>query len=160
VSVYELLGIIKTLMTRNTGITFTGGDPLEQPEPLYYLLKLINEQLLQDLPDGIILFTGFTLDEIENHDDKLLAHIVPLVDLLIDGRYDESLKNDSVIAGSSNQKFHYNCINGRGLSRIPRDTIEIDQSVEIHDSRDDLIQITGFPKVDRKFFKSKGLDII
>lgn len=133
---------------------------MEQAEPLFYLLKLINDNLLEKLPDGIILFTGYTLDEIENHDDKLLAHIVPLVDLLIDGRYEETLKNNNVMSGSSNQKFHFNCINGRGLTRIPRDTVEIDQGVEIHDSRDDLIQITGFPNVDRKFFKTKGLDII
>ena len=160
IPVYELFCIIKTLITSNTGITFTGGDPMEQAEPLFYLLKLINDNLLEKLSDGIILFTGYTLDEIENHDDKLLAHIVPLVDLLIDGRYEETLKNNDVMSGSSNQKFHFNCINGRGLSRIPRDTVEIDQGVEIHDSRDDLIQITGFPNVDRKFFKTKGLDII
>ena len=92
--------------------------------------------------------------------DKLLAHIVPLVDLLIDGRYEESLKNNNVLSGSSNQQFHFNCINNRGESRIPRHSVEIDQSVEIHDGPQNLIQITGFPNVDRKFFKDKGLDII
>lgn len=159
-SVYETYQLIKTLLTHNTGITITGGDPMEQSESLYYLLKIINDNLMDQLPDGIILFTGYTMEEIENHEDKLLAHIIPLVDLLIDGRYEESLKNNNVLSGSSNQQFHFNCINNRGESRIPRHSVEIDQSVEIHDGPQNLIQITGFPNVDRKFFKDKGLDII
>jgi anaerobic ribonucleoside-triphosphate reductase activating protein len=159
-SVYELYNLIKDLLPANTGITITGGDPMEQSESLFYLLKIINDNLLDKLPDGIILFTGYTLEEIDNHEDKLLSHIVGLVDLLIDGRYEDSLKNNHVMSGSSNQNFHFNCIKNRGEFRIPRHSIEIDHSVEIHGHDKDLIQITGFPNVDRKFFRDKGLDII
>lgn len=161
ISVYELYQKINELLgDSNTGITFTGGDPMEQSEPLFYLLKLINDNILHKLPDGIILFTGYTMNEINNHEDKLLAHIPPLVDVLIDGRYDKALKQTDAFAGSSNQKFHFNCINNRGESRVPRQSIEIDQSVEIHDAPNNLIQITGFPSINRQFFKDKGLDIL
>jgi anaerobic ribonucleoside-triphosphate reductase activating protein len=159
-TVYELYTVIKNLLTDNTGITITGGDPLEQPEPIYLLLKLINDNLLDQLPQGIILFTGYTLDEINNHQMSLLSHIVPLVDLLIDGRYQEENKKNNILAGSSNQNFHFNCKINRGEFLIPKDTVNIDQGVEIHDAPGNLIQITGFPNVDRQFFKNKGLDII
>ena len=76
------------------------------------------------------------------------------------GTFFENLKNNNVLAGSSNQNFHFNCINNRGESRISKQSIEIDQGVEIHDFKDDLIQITGFPNIDRNFFKNKGLDIV
>lgn len=157
--IQELYEIIYKLIPFNTGITFTGGDPLEQPEQIYFILKLINDNLLKKLPDGIILFTGYTYEEILNSDNKVLNHCLPLIDLLIDGRFEQSNKINNVLAGSSNQKFHFNCTIGRGEDRIAKSSIEIDQAVEIHDGPDDLIQITGFPNVDRQFFKSKGLDL-
>lgn len=157
--IQELYELIFNLTSCNTGITFTGGDPLEQSEPIYYLLKLINDNLLDKLPDGIILFTGYTFEEITNSEDKILNHCLPLVDLLIDGRFEQANKINNILAGSSNQNFHFNCTIGRGEDRIPRTSVEIDQGVEIHAGPDDLIQITGFPNVDRQFFKSKGLDL-
>jgi anaerobic ribonucleoside-triphosphate reductase activating protein len=156
----EIYKIICDSFPLNTGITFTGGDPFEQPEALYYLLKLLNDYHLPKLPHGIIVYTGYTLDEILNHSNSVLQHCVNLIDLLIDGKYDQSLKNNNALAGSSNQNFHFNCTIGRGESRIPKDQILIDQEVEIHDGPDNLIQITGFPNVDRKFFKDKGLDLV
>lgn len=157
--IQELYELIFNLTSCNTGITFTGGDPLEQSEPIYYLLKLINDNLSDKLPDGIILFTGYTFEEITNSEDKILNHCLPLVDLLIDGRFEQANKINNILAGSSNQNFHFNCTIGRGEDRIPRTSVEIDQGVEIHAGPDDLIQITGFPNVDRQFFKSKGLDL-
>lgn len=147
-------------MPNNTGITFTGGDPLEQPEPLYYLLKLLNQYHLDKLQQGIIIYSGYTLEEILNHSNPALEHCLPLIDLLIDGRFEEDFKNNNALAGSSNQNFHFNCTINRGEFRIPKDQIIIDQEVEIHNGPDDLIQITGFPNVDRKFFKDKGLDLV
>ena len=69
-------------------------------------------------------------------------------------------KINNILAGSGNQRFHFNCIIGRGEHRINRDEIEIDQEVEIHCHPDsDLIQITGFPRIDREFFRIKGIEI-
>ena len=44
-----------------SGVTITGGDPFEQPEELFYLLGKIKQL---DLSDGVIVFSGYTIDEI------------------------------------------------------------------------------------------------
>lgn len=156
----QLYNLIEQMSETNTGITFTGGDPLEQSAPLLDLLQKINSNLLPKLKHGIIVFTGFTMGEIQNSPEESMKECLPLIDLLIDGRYEESLKNNHHLSGSSNQNFHFNCINNRGETLIPRHLIEIDQEVEIHlDEQNDLIQITGFPRIDREFFRIKGLEI-
>jgi anaerobic ribonucleoside-triphosphate reductase activating protein len=145
----------------DNGITFTGGDPLEQPEALYHLLKKINDELLDNLPFGIILFTGYTLSEIINLDNDYALKCLDLIDLLIDGRFEQDHKIIDKLAGSSNQKFHFSCINGRGESRIPRESVVMDQAVEIHEAYlgDDVFHITGFPRIDRVFLLKKGIEI-
>ena len=162
-NLYEIEQLYKLILSYlhqgNTGITFTGGDPLEQPEEMLQLLTLLNNHL-DLLPHGIILFTGYTIEEIQDSSNKALKDCIPLVDLIIDGRFEIDQKINNILAGSRNQRFHFNCIIGRGEHRINRDEIEIDQEVEIHCHPDsDLIQITGFPRIDREFFRIKGIEI-
>lgn len=76
------------------GVTFLGGEPTIQSH-LYDLAIKIREIGL-----GTILFTGKSM---ENLDDEL----VKSVDMIIDGRYDES-KRDGLrnLIGSSNRGIH------------------------------------------------------
>ncbi len=116
-----------------TGVTISGGDPFEQPEELFYLLTKIKQL---DLSDGVIVFTGFTIDEIRVREE--LNKSLDYIDVLIDGLYIEEKRISSGLAGSSNQEFYFL------TDKISRDKIVIDQEVEIH-SLGELIQITGFP---------------
>ena len=124
------------------GVTLTGGDPLEQPQELLVLLRLIDTL---NLPKGIIVFTGYTIDELYilgNDYVKCLDYI----DLLIDGRFVDSLKCKNGLRGSINQNFHY-------LSdKLKQDEIEIDQKIEIG-FINDKIYVTGFP--DTKIYLKK-----
>ena len=43
-----------------SGVTISGGDPFEQPEELFYLLREIKQL---DLSDGVIVFSGYTIRE-------------------------------------------------------------------------------------------------
>jgi anaerobic ribonucleoside-triphosphate reductase activating protein len=131
-----------------TGVTISGGDPFEQPEELFYLLGKIKQL---DLSDGVIVFSGYTIDEIRVREE--LRKSLDYIDVLIDGLYIEEKRITNGLAGSSNQEFHF-------LSdKISRDSLQIDQEVEIH-SLGDLIQITGFPLIDKINMKLKGISFM
>jgi len=145
------------------GLTLTGGDPLEQPEALLEFLVALHrgdspENLPRNfLPRGIICFTGYVIEELVGDALECLKYI----DLLIDGRYVEELRYTSGLAGSSNQRFHFNPLPGRGEARLSRDEISIDQHVEIHidENSVDSVIVTGFPVINRKFLREMGLTI-
>jgi anaerobic ribonucleoside-triphosphate reductase activating protein len=131
-----------------TGVTISGGDPFEQPEELFYLLGKIKQL---DLSDGVIVFSGYTIDEIRVREE--LRKSLDYIDVLIDGLYIEEKRITNGLAGSSNQEFHFL------TDKISRDSITIDQEVEIH-SLGDLIQITGFPLIDKINMKLKGISFM
>ncbi len=83
------------------GITISGGEPFLQAQELSRLIELVKEH--RDI--GVIVYSGFTLREIEDDSEKLplLKH----VDILIDGRYEKNLDDGRAYVGSSNQIIHY-----------------------------------------------------
>jgi anaerobic ribonucleoside-triphosphate reductase activating protein len=131
-----------------TGVTISGGDPFEQPEELFYLLREIKQL---DLSDGVIVFSGYTIDEIRVREE--LRKSLDYIDVLIDGLYIDEKRITNGLAGSSNQEFHFL------TDKISRSGINIDQEVEIH-SLGELIQITGFPLIDKINMKLKGISFM
>jgi anaerobic ribonucleoside-triphosphate reductase activating protein len=131
-----------------SGVTISGGDPFEQPEELFYLLGKIKQL---DLSDGVIVFSGYTIDEIRVREE--LRKSLDYIDVLIDGLYIDEKRISSGLAGSSNQEFHFL------TDKISRDNILIDQEVEIH-LLGDLIQLTGFPLIDKNNMKLKGISFL
>ena len=131
-----------------SGVTISGGDPFEQPEELFYLLTKIKQL---SLSDGVIVFSGYTIEEIRVREE--LRKSLDYIDVLIDGLYIDEKRISSGLAGSSNQEFHFL------TDKISRDNILIDQEVEIHFSSG-LIQITGFPILNRKELELKGIKIL
>jgi len=150
---------IEILRSNSDGLTISGGEPMSQPDALLELLKLLHdsEKNLLGLPKGIICFTGFLIEELVGAAAECLEYI----DLLIDGRYVEQLRYTSGLAGSSNQRFHFSSLPGRGESRLQRSEILIDQAVEVHidDIDPSIIRVTGFPSIDRTFLKRHGLRV-
>ena len=146
ITIEEIIEEIK--ISSATGVTISGGDPLEQPMEIFSLLEKIS---LLDLKDGVIVFTGYTLEEIKK--DQQLEKCLKYIDVLIDGRYIDEKRISSGLAGSSNQEFYFL------TDKISRDSITIDQEVEIH-SLGDLIQITGFPLIDKINMKLKGISFM
>lgn len=87
-----------------TGLTISGGDPFEQAEDLLELLGLLRSAF-----DDILVYTGYTLDEIRaGCAGEAGRACLPYIDVLIDGRYERRLNTrDCVLRGSRNQIIHY-----------------------------------------------------
>ena len=83
------------------GVTISGGEPFLQAQELSRLIEIVRAR--KDI--GVIVYSGFTLQEIEDDSEKLplLKH----VDILIDGRYEKDLDDGRAYVGSSNQVIHY-----------------------------------------------------
>ncbi len=84
------------------GITISGGDPLEQPAELLQLVEGI-----QTITQDIMVYTGYTLEEIENRWNKAdVERLKRNVSVLIDGPYVEEYNySDIVLKGSANQNI-------------------------------------------------------
>lgn len=85
------------------GVTFSGGDPLEQGESFAYMAKRF-----KDIGLNIWVFTGYKFEYILENLDKISGwrELVENIDVLVDGRFEEALKEDSLkFKGSSNQRI-------------------------------------------------------
>lgn len=92
-----------------SGLTLLGGEPFE-PEnqrELYPFLQRIRERYPQK---SIWAFTGFTIEELMTEgcrgNCEVTEKILGLIDVLVDGRYEEELKDITLrFRGSSNQRL-------------------------------------------------------
>jgi len=85
------------------GVTFSGGDPMYQAEAFYELAKEIKAR-----NKNILIYTGFTYEELleMSKEDKYIIELLKLTDILIDGRYDETKRDISLLyRGSKNQRI-------------------------------------------------------
>lgn len=87
-------------MTRPEGVTISGGEPFLQAKALAELLHILKEDMQFDT--GVILYTGYTFEELENVPDA--EELLRYVDLLIDGPYVRELDDGRSLRGSSNQR--------------------------------------------------------
>lgn len=84
----------------STGVTFSGGDPLYQVSGFTELAKLIKQHTHMD----IILYTGFTMDEILAN--QKFTQILKYIDYVVDGPFVESMRDENLwYRGSSNQNI-------------------------------------------------------
>lgn len=81
------------------GVTFSGGEPLLQVQPLAELAEEIKKRNL-----NLIVYTGYTWEEIIKNKKKYI-NLLKYVDFLIDGLFVEQLKSLELnFKGSSNQR--------------------------------------------------------
>lgn len=81
------------------GITFSGGEPLLQPEPIAFIAEKVKEKGF-----NVIIYTGFTWEKIIEKRDDFIG-LLKYTDILIDGPFIEELKSyDLDFKGSANQR--------------------------------------------------------
>jgi len=79
------------------GITFSGGDPLAQPEALLEAIELLREQ--QPNLD-IWVYTGYTFEEMRDNP------VMKMIDVLVDGPFIQAQRDISLaFRGSHNQRL-------------------------------------------------------
>jgi anaerobic ribonucleoside-triphosphate reductase activating protein len=92
-------------------LVLQGGDPLFSANRSF-IMKLCT-RIKAELPDkSIILFTGYTIGQIER--DLTMCNILDCVDVIIDGKYDKTATNVKTFRGSDNQG-HYKILKGMSI---------------------------------------------
>jgi anaerobic ribonucleoside-triphosphate reductase activating protein len=130
-TVNSIIGQIATIKGLS-GVTFLGGEPLDQKEPLLELCRSI-----KNLGLGITIYTGYEKEELNS---EICKNIMGLTDILICGRYIESLRDTGLQwRGSSNQKILF-------LTEYYAN-YQIDNAnyCEINISENGEVRVLGFP---------------
>ena len=86
-----------------SGITFSGGEPFCQPEPLAKLGRMIHQT-----GGHIITYTGYVYEELlrMSQSTPAIRDLLEVTDQLIDGPYIQSLRDLTLpFRGSSNQRI-------------------------------------------------------
>lgn len=100
--------IVSQLLEQHvSGITYSGGDPLHENnrEVISNIVDFVN----MNFPNKTQwLYTGYTKKELDEMNDPYINNILSKIDVLLDGRFVEELKSDSLKwVGSSNQNIIY-----------------------------------------------------
>lgn len=104
IAVQDLVALVGNAFAKHRvdGITITGGDPFEQ---LAGLAELMGQ--LRMLTEDILIYTGYTLKELEARSEPEISIILTAAAVLVDGSYvDELNDNACALRGSTNQAIH------------------------------------------------------
>lgn len=128
--------ILKNANDTTEGATFSGGEPMLHAGVLLRLW----EALKRERPHwSLIVYTGLALDEVLEGGDPSRIELARVADVLIDGRYIESLNDGRGLRGSSNQRIIFQSERYRGMEQHFQ---ECDRTLDL-EFRDDRILIVG-----------------
>lgn len=85
------------------GVTFSGGEPFCQPEPLNYLAGLLKEKGYH-----VMSYSGYTFEELLEMSEKNsdVKGLLEKLDILVDGRFELSQRSlELKFKGSRNQRL-------------------------------------------------------
>jgi anaerobic ribonucleoside-triphosphate reductase activating protein len=141
-------------LTDVEGLTWSGGEPMQQAPYLYALVAWIREHR-PDLTIG--MYTGYSKKELENGtfkwksaydadwvrgSTKLWHEIKQHLDFAVVGRYVDSMAcHDEPLRGSRNQEVLFYTEKYKEADLPP-------QTAEVTVGEDGLVQITGYPTVE------------
>lgn len=81
------------------GVTISGGDPFLQPDALKDLLERLEQKM------NVWVYTGFTFEQVWFAHRNSKRYPLHLIDVLVDGKFEESRKGNDLYRGSSNQRL-------------------------------------------------------
>ena len=100
-NVMEVADILDVILSDPfADVTFSGGDPMFQPQGFTELAKAVKQQSGKN----IWCYTGYLFEDIVKN--PLQRVLLEQVDVLVDGRYIEALRDEQLrFRGSSNQRI-------------------------------------------------------
>jgi anaerobic ribonucleoside-triphosphate reductase activating protein len=122
------------------GLTVLGGEPFDQPEGLLSVLRGA-----RDLGLSVMVFSGFTLEELRRRPEAAVRNALGAIDVLVDGRYDATRpETERLWVGSTNQRFHYftGCYSPAIERPGPGEAL---RSVEVRLGLDGRLSANGWP---------------
>ncbi|WP_306216440.1 4Fe-4S single cluster domain-containing protein [Actinoplanes sp. RD1] len=120
------------------GVTFSGGEPMEQATGLSEVIRLMR----QDRELDLICFTGYRLERLlDDPPNPGVPNLLAEVDVLIDGLYVRSRDDGLGLRGSTNQRVHH--LSGL-LTDIGYDFAGRVRAIELQQAGDDLLMV-GVP---------------
>lgn len=99
----ELEDVVERLKNLNgqTGVTFSGGDPMFQAKQCSILASIVHE-----LGMDVWAYTGFTFEELLDLGNKDILEFLSNIDVLVDGKFKIEEKSfDIEFRGSRNQRI-------------------------------------------------------
>ncbi|MDR3577279.1 MAG: 4Fe-4S single cluster domain-containing protein [Anaerolineaceae bacterium] len=114
--------------SRIEGVTISGGEPLQQRPALEILLNRIRHETSL----SVLLFSGYTWLEIQKM--RRIERLLPAIDVLLAGRYDESQRIAAGLTGSANKTIHFlsNRYSSADLRPVPVAEVILTELGEIH----------------------------
>ena len=96
----RLKKLIEGMAAKHTidGFTISGGEPFEQSKELSELIVF-----LRAISDDILVYTGYSADELRENLSDDVKSILDSIAVLIDGEYIEERNTDVMLRGSDNQ---------------------------------------------------------
>jgi anaerobic ribonucleoside-triphosphate reductase activating protein len=102
--VSEIVALLAPLLAGLDGLTISGGEPTLQSPALTALVRgLRAHEHLRELE--VLSYSGFTLEELATRGEEVASYLQEL-DILIDGRFEQSAANTLEWRGSDNQRVH------------------------------------------------------
>jgi anaerobic ribonucleoside-triphosphate reductase activating protein len=96
------------------GVSVLGGEPFEQAAAVAAFCEAVRVA-----GRTVMVYTGFTLEELQARGDDAVARLLSATDLLVDGRYERALPEATRRwIGSSNQRLHF--LTARYAAEDPR----------------------------------------
>ena len=90
----------ETINMQFDGLTISGGEPFINPHELKELVELYVKAGFDD----ILIYTGYTIEELIAKNNSDIDYILTNIAVLIDGPFIESLVDNVPLRGSSNQR--------------------------------------------------------
>jgi len=119
-----------------TGLTISGGEPFLQASGLAAVALMARKRRSLD----VICYSGFSMDELKGLPNQCgINALLNSTDVLIDGRYDETLNDGHGLRGSANQMVHH--LTDR---LIDCDFAQLERSVEVVVQPDGVL-VVGLP---------------